>query len=549
MLADLDLTAIQDEKARLLIQQLLNLIEQLAADLREAQAENQRLRDELNRLKGEQGKPQIKGNTPKASAPAHSSEAERRETRPRQKRKKQAAVHIDREEVLTVDPTLLPPDAEFKGYEVVVVQDVVVQTDNVQFTKEKYYAASTRQTYLAPLPPGYHGQFGPGLRALVLAQYYGQGISEPKIHAFLTQVGVQISVGQIANLLTQDHTVFHAEKQAVYEAGLRSSPWQQIDDTLTRVDGQNQSCHIVCNPVYSAYFTRPGKDRLTVLGVLYPQAARQYCLNAAALQLLEHITLARATRRCLTQWQSTDYWDEATFFNRLDTELPTLTPYQRQWVVTAAAIAAYHTNRTWPIIRTLVCDDAPQFDWLTAQLMLCWVHEGRPYKKLTPYVAAHQTLLDAFLTRFWDYYRQLRTYQRAPTDAERTRLSTAFDTLFATRTGYTQLDRRIAKTQAKKAALLLVLEHPELPLHNNAAELAVRQRVRKRDVSFGPRSEAGKEAWDTFMTLAETTKKLGVSFYTYLRDRILATHTIPPLAELIAQAAQVLHLGDSWAAP
>jgi len=129
-------------------------------------------------------------------------------------------------------------------------------------------------------------------------------------------VGVQISVGQIANLLTQDHTVFHAEKQAVYEAGLRSSPWQQIDDTLTRVDRQNQSCHIVCNPVYSAYFTRPGKDRLTVLSVLYPQAARQYGLNAAALQLLEHITLARAARRCLTHWQSADDWDEETFFTR-----------------------------------------------------------------------------------------------------------------------------------------------------------------------------------------------------------------------------------------
>ena len=126
---------------------------------------------------------------------------------------------------------------------------------------------------------------------MVLAQYYGQGVSEPKIREFLTQVGVQISVGQIAALLTQDHTGFHTEKEAVYEAGLRSSPWQQIDDTLTRVDGQNQSCHVVCNPLYSAYFTRPGKDRLTVLGVLYPQPARQYCLNAEALQLLEQIQL------------------------------------------------------------------------------------------------------------------------------------------------------------------------------------------------------------------------------------------------------------------
>jgi len=549
MLADLDLTAIHDENARLLIQRLLNLIEQLSADLREAQAENQRLRDELNRLKGEQGKPNIKGNTPTAPPTQHSSEAERRESRPRQKRSKQATLHIDREQVLTVAPESLPADAEFKGYETVVVQDVVVRTDNVRFQKEKYYAASTQQTYLAALPPGYHGQFGPGLRALALAQYYGQGVSEPKMRAFLTQVGIQISVGQLAALLTQEQEAFHAEKAAVYEAGLRSSPWQQVDETLTRVDGQNQSCHVVCNPLYSAYFTRPGKDRLTVLGVLYPQAQRTYCLNAEALQLLEHIQLPRATRRRLAQWQSAQRLDEVTFLGRVDAELPRLTVYQRQWVLTAAAIAAYHADPDWPVIHTLVCDDAPQFDWLTAEMMGCWVHAGRPYKKLTPYVTAHQALRDAFLTRFWDYYRELRTYQQAPTAAERERLYTTFDTLFATRTGYVHLDRLIAKTQAQKAILLRVLEHPELPLHNNAAELAVRQRVRKRDISFGPRSEAGKEAWDTFMTLAETTRKLGVSFYAYLRDRILTAHSIPPLAELIAQAAQSLHLGDSWAAP
>jgi len=82
-----------------------------------------------------------------------------------------------------------------------------------------------------------------------------------------------------------------------------------------------------------------------------------------------------------------------------------------------------------------------------------------------------------------------------------------FDELFATQTGCEALDERIAKTRAKKQSLLLVLEYPELPLHNNASELGVRRRVRKRDVSFGPRTEAGKRAWDTFMTLAETTRK------------------------------------------
>jgi len=451
--------------------------------------------------------------------------------------------------VLTVDPALLPTDAEFKGYETVVVQDIVVHTDNVRFKKEKHYAPSTGQTYLAALPPGYHGQFGPGVHAWVLTQYYGQGVSEPKIHELLLQLGLQISPGQISHMLTRNREEFHAEKAAVYEAGLRSSPWQQIDDTLTRVNGQNQSCHVVSNPVYTAYFTRPGKDRLTVLDVLRPQTPRWYCVNAEALALLAPIQLARPARRCVEGWESPTLLDETTFMTRLDAELPRLTARQRQWVITAAAIAAYHADPDWPVIQTLVCDDAPQFDWLTAEMMLCWVHEGRPYKRLNPCVAQHCTLLDAFLTQFWEYYRELRAYQKQPSVAEQERLSTKFDTVFATRTGYAQLDRQIAKTAAKKPALLLVLAHPELPLHNNAAELAVRQRVRKRDVSFGPRTEAGKEAWDTFMSLAETTKKLGLSFYTYVHDRILAAHTIPPLAELVTQAAQQLDLGKSWAIP
>lgn len=219
-----------------------------------------------------------------------------------------------------------------------------------------------------------------------------------------------------------------------------------------------------------------------------------------------------------------------------------------QVITDAAAIAAYHAETDWPVIQTLVCDDAGQFNWLTQAMMLCWVHEGRPYKKLMPVVPLHRDLLDDFRKRFWAYYDQWLAYKEQPTPADRARLAAAFDTLFATRTGYDALDQRIAKTQAKKASLRLVLKHPELPLHNNPAELAARQRVRKRDVSFGPRQEEGRKAWDTFRSLAETAKKVEVSFYAYLRDRIAGTHAIPPLAELVEQAAKKLGLGQSWSA-
>lgn len=548
MLEHLDLNAIQDENARELIIRLLNLIEKLTADLRDAQADIQRLRDEVNRLKGEQGQPKIKAKTPKPPPADHSSEKERRKPRQRHKRSKKAAIEINREQVVEVNRARLPADAEFKGYEDVVVQDILLKTDNVCFHKQKYYAPSTGQTYLARLPQGYDGQFGPGVKALTVALYFGMGASEPKILEFLTNVGVQISDGEVSNLLIKDQDGFHTEKDAVFEAGLRSSPWQHTDDTQTRVDGQNQHCHVVCNPVYTAYQTKPTKERLAVLDVLRNGRERRFRLNQEALTYLEGVALSKAARQTLQTWCSETERDEATFQQRLDSWLPNLGAQPRKAIVDAAAVAAYHAETDFPVIQALICDDAPQFNWLTRFLMLCWVHEGRPYKKLTPVVPLHRQQLDEFLKRFWEYYDQLLVYRQNPTPQESARLEADFDTLFATRTGYDELDKRIAKTQAKKASLLLVLKHPELPLHNNPAELAVRQRVRKRDVSFGPRTQEGRKAWDTFMTLAATAKKLGVSFYAYVHDRIAGTHHIPPLAELVEKAGKELNLGWSWSA-
>ena len=546
MLDNLDLNAIQDENARELIRQLLNLVEKLSADLRDAQAEIQRLRDEVNRLKGEQGKPKIKGNTPKPPPTNHSSENECHKSRPRHRKSKKAEIKIDREQVLEVDPTVLPKDAEFKGYEDVVVQDILQRTDNIRFYKKKYYSASTRKTYLAELPRGYEGQFGPGIKALTLVLYYGIGTSEPKILEFFEESGIYISSGEISNLLIKKQECFHTEKDEVYETGLQSSPWQQTDDTLTRVDGQNQHCHIVCNPGYTSYHTRASKERLMVLDVLCNGRKRLFRLNEETIGYLSSIPWSKAAWRKILSWKSEQDWEEPEFLEHLVEGLPRLSNQQRKTMIDAAAVTAYHAQKDFPVVKALVCDDAPQFNWLGQEMMLCWVHEGRHYKKLMPVIGLHRELLNDFLKHFWEYYHQLLDYCKNPTVEEHLRLEIEFDDLFSNHTGYDAMDQRIAKTKVKKDSLLLVLQYPELPLHNNASELAVRQRVRKRDVSFGPRTTDGVRAWDTFATLAETAKKLGVSFYQYLNDRISGTYQIQPLADLVSLKAFELNLGWSF---
>jgi hypothetical protein len=283
---------------------------------------------------------------------------------------------------------------------------------------------------------------------------------------------------------------------------------------------------------------------MTVLGGGEPL---NYLWNASADAYLDQVGLSAQARRFLSVVPREQVLDEPTLTGLLDPLRPWVARQQRTWFREALALAAYRAQSDWPVIRTLLTDDAAQYRSVTEEHALCWVHEGRHFKKLVAHVSLHQQLLAQFQTDFWDFYRELNAYRAQPTPEEATRLELDFDTLFSRTTGFALLDHRIALTQDKRAGLLLVLLHPELPLHNNPAELAARQRVRKRDVSFGPKSAAGAKAWDICMTLAATTQKLGISFFAYLQDRLHQTGRIPPLPDLIRARATTLNLNASWA--
>jgi Transposase IS66 family len=547
LLPDLDLALLPDAATRRLVQQVLDLVETQAQTIADLRAANQALRDELARLTGEQAKPTVRP----AAAPAqdYSSEAERRTPTPRPPRAKRSARPIDRVETLSLDRASLPADARFKGYQHVVVQELVLRQETICFRRAKYYAPSTGKTYLAPLPPGYQGQFGPELKQFALSLYWQGTVSEASLLTVLQEAGVQIGAGTLSRLLTEDRDLFTAEAAAVTAAGLASTPVQQLDETSTRVNGQNQSCHVLCNDFYTAFRTLPGKDRLSVLSVLSQGRPRLHLADAGAAAWLTQAGVAQRTRAVLAALPQDAVLDAATF-ERLLAELgPGLGPQQQQWLREATAVAAYQAGHLGPVVDTLLTDDAPQEARLTRQQALCWVHDGRHYKKLVPYTAANQQLLATFRKDYWAYYRELVAYRATPTAAEAARLGAAFDTLFSRETGYAALDDRIAKTNAKRAQLLVVLDQPAVPLHNNAAELGARRRVRKRDVSFGPRTAQGAAAWDTFQTLGETTRKLGVRFGAYLRDRLRGAAQIPRLDAVLRDRALTLAAEPARPAP
>jgi hypothetical protein len=529
---DATIAALREEVAQLRGEDLRNALETSLAEVGRLRAEQQRLRDALARAKGEQGTPRV---LPKRGAD-HSSEGERgREPRAWRKASKVAELPIDRTLACHLTPEELPADARLERYLERTVQDLVLRRDTVLIRRAQYTSASTGQTYTAPIPAGYAGAFGPALRTAVLYLHYETNASQAKIGALLGSMGIRISVGTVAGLLVAPPGLA-GEYEQICRAGLASSPYQHLDATPTRLNGEEQQCHVLSTPLYVSYTTTPTKDRLAVLDVLRLGAPRAFQLNAHAWAFLgQGAALPGYAREALAGLPHGADLDGPAFSALLDAQLPTLGPQQRGRVLDAAAIGAYRAQGDVPVVETLVVDAAPQFAGLTPDLQLCWIHEGRHYKKLAPHLPLHRALLDAVLDAFWSYYRELQAYRLAPDPREAARLRRAFEDLFTCRTGYRDLDDCLRRTLARGRPLLRVLDKAYLPLQNNPAELAVRQRVRKRDVSYGARSLAGLRTWDALQTVIGTAKRLGVNVWAYLHDRVSDTRALPALADLIRQ--------------
>lgn len=535
---------ITDPNTKSIIISLINIIEHQALIIQNLQEENQKLKDEINRLKGEQGKPKINNKKNKEVDNNISSEEERKKVNKKKKKKKKRKKNLatTRKEYCKVDKDILPQDAEFKDYVGHNVQDIKFEVDNILFLREKYYSQSTRETYLGELPSGYEGAYGPGLKTLILTLKNACNMSEPNILKLLKNIGIQISLGTISNILIKQKEEFHKEKSEIVREGIESTDYQQTDHSYTKVKGENYYTQILCNPFYTAFFTAASKTRLAVLEILLTGEENggknlRYKLNEDTISILEKLSASKKKLKQLSNILSETEFSRESIENYLDINNPNLKSKIKYQIITSCAIAFYHSqeNNYYPIITTLVCDDAAEFKLITKNLSLCWVHEGRHYKKLSPIFPINIKKVDDFITKYWQFYKKLLDYKARPSPEAAKELSEEFDVLFSIKTGYDCLDERISKTFKKKIRMLLVLKYPHLPLHNNASELGARVVARKRDVSLHTITDEGTKANDTFLTIVETCRKLEVNCYDYIYDRITRAFKMKSLADLIKE--------------
>jgi hypothetical protein len=184
----------------------------------------------------------------------------------------------------------------------------------------------------------------------------------------------------------------------------------------------------------------------------------------------------------------------------------------------------------------IISDDAGQFNvFLHA---LCWIHTERLVNKLVGFTEEQRQALEQKRSEIWNYYAQLKEYKLLPDEGKKAELRSRFDEIFSGNTCFATLNQVLKRIHKKKSELLLVLERPEIPLHNNGSENDIREHVKKRKISGSTRSDSGRRCRDTFASLKKTCRKLGISFWEFLKDRIMGKGEIPFLPDVINQRVQ-----------
>jgi hypothetical protein len=512
-----------------LVRQLLEIIALQQERIQQLEERVHQLEDEIARLKGLKTRPRIAPSTLETpTRPPHDPNAKRPGSA---KRSKTAQLTITEETVLRLPH--VPEGAVFKGYEDFVVQDLILQPRVIRYRREHWLTPEGR-SLVAPLPaevrPGSH--YGPDLICFILHQYHYQHVTQPLLLEQLHQLGIDISAGELSRILTEGKEPFHQEKAELLPAALAVSAYVQVDDTGARHQGHNGSCTHIGNEFFACFASTESKSRLNFLELLR-QPHTDYVINETAVAYWQRQKLPAAVRDQLRRGPQA-FADTAAWQGRLR-ELGITQPRHVRIASEGALLGSLIAHGVSPEL-VILSDGAGQYDILAHAA--CWIHAERPLARLIPYSEEHRAAIATVRGQIWELYQDLKGYRQRPEPSRRADLEGRFDALCGQRTGFPSIDGVLKGMHAHRAALLRVLDRPEVPLHTNLSEGHLRDYVKKRKISGGTRSELGRQARDTFASLKKTCRELGVNFWAYLQDRVRGVGQIPRLAELIRRKAE-----------
>lgn len=498
----------------------------LTIEVSELEKKNSDLIDENRRLKGEKAKPKIK--------PVNSNDLNPKPKKKHKKKSKKKDLEIDEEVELDVDKADLPADAKFIGNRDIVIQDIILSRRNIRFTIKRYYSEELGRVIEGEVPVDFKGsEFGPKLRAHILYLYYKLRVPHKKIQEMLSDLGIQISAGSICSILNNLAEDFGVDLDSARAAGVKRESQAHIDDTGAKVNGVKAYSFCVSNKFFTSFTTSFEKNRWASVGALYG-GEQKFLIDTEAIGFIAK----KLKRPKVTVFFSMIKNDR--IYNRAELEdlfndplFEDVTKKQRDIVRTATALSFASSKKSGPPIRFLISDDGSNFINIHKNHQLCWVHEIRKFKLCEVFKKVESETLDKLVMQWRSFYKQMKRYKNNPDVSQRIKIRSEFDRITRTKTLVKPLDEQLARTRKNKVKLLLFLKYPQLPLDNNMCERDIRERVIKRKISLQNRSIQGMKAWDLMLSLASTCRKIELSFWDYLEDRISKREAIPYLGKLI----------------
>jgi hypothetical protein len=533
MKPNLPLPPISEDQKNPLVLQLLDIIDQQNHLLQQQAEQIQQLRDEIARLKNQPPRPKIQpSRLEKKRKKKHKASKGKRPGSEKRHKTAELEIHDDK----PIEPEHIPPGSTFRYYKPWVVQDLRMEPHNIRF-RLKVYETPGGGYVMGKLPAYYENRhYGPPLIRFILYQYYQCHVTQPLLLEQLQEMGFEISAGQLNNFLIEDKDRFHFEKDQILATGLEVSSYIHVDDTGARHKGKNGYCTHIGNESFSWFESTESKSRINFLKLLRAGHS-DYFINMDAIGYMQANKLPQYVLEPIIAnlgniFANDDQWNDFLTQKGIATD-------RHVQIATEGALIGSIVEHGVSNKLIIISDDAGQFNVLLHAL--CWVHAERLIAKIIPFTDEQKQDLDTVRDKIWKLYEGLKQYKQNPRPKVKQRLEAKFDQIFTTKTSSATLNQALKRLYNNKAELLLVLVHPEIPLHNNLAENGIREYVKKRKISDSTRSEAGRKCRDTFTSLKKTCRKLGVSFWEYLKDRIEKINLIPDLSDLIR--AQVLQPG------
>jgi hypothetical protein len=459
-LPDIDVDKITSlDDAKQIIKQLLNTLELVLKRLDVVEKENALLKQEIARLKKQPKQPLF---TTRQNSSYSASKHFKEKGKQWHKSVKKGNIPIDQEVIIPEIERCACGSTDFETINTMikVAQGLLIQRNNTAYHGRRKKCVRCGRIYKPQIPEDVKGlSFDSNLQSLVsLFKFYGR-YTHPLLHGFLTMFGVQISNGEITEILQRNSRKLHPAYSHLRTIGIKQSSYIQSDATcskrkqLATQEIVSQHLHVIGNKFLSLFKITKSYNAEVMNGLLGKHGRRKLYVS-----------------------------DDAS-------------PNGRKLKV--------------------------------KKKQLCWIHEDRHYLKLCPRLKIHKEKLQEVLDQLGEFYHVAKLYGRDPTPEAKKSLRKLFDIITKQKTGYEALDHQLLLTKQKRDRLLLFLNYPFLPIHNNQCELDLREFVIIRKISGETKSLAGDRSIERHLSIIQTAKKQGLDVFQTLHG--LLTGQLSPI--------------------